>query len=178
MDITQFWQLIQQTHVVSNNDTQKQAELLIKELVSLSSEEIIEFERLFDSLVAHADLYNLSDIADFIYGGLGDSGWWDFRAWLVGQGKEFYEQVIANPEILAELVGVDKRNDIVAEELIYVGQKAYREKTGIDYTPSVSPYPLQPISRGVSLWKGVSSSAEYNRLFKEKYPTIWEKFAE
>ncbi|MBK9747149.1 MAG: DUF4240 domain-containing protein [Chloroflexi bacterium] len=178
MDIVLFWCLVETTKSASDNAGDKQAELLVKELVSRPVEEVLEFERIFSGLVARADLDHLSDIADFIYGGLGDSGWWDFRAWLVGQGRDIYEQVLANPETLADIVPLNARRDIVAEPLIFVGQNAYREKTGTDLMPSLPAYPFEPLSRGESLWKIASSTEDYDRRFRDKYPRIWAKFRE
>lgn len=178
MDIVQFWHLVEATKSASDNAVDKQAELLVKELVFRPIEEVLQFERIFAGLVARANLDHLSDIADFIYGGLGDSGWWDFRAWLVGQGREIYERVLANPEVLADFVSLNARRNIVAEPLIYVGQNAYREKTGTDSMPEIPAYPLEPIAKGESLWKTASSGEDYERRFKSKYPRIWAKFRE
>ncbi len=172
MDIPQFWQLIEKSRVASGGDCKRQAEILIEELLRLPVEEIIDYEHIFDKLDNRADRHDLRDIAGIIYG-VGDSGWKDFRGWLIGQGQQVYEKVIANPEFLGDIAEVDTQFDNYAEFLLYVGMKAYREKTGTEIPPIFDD---EPIEKGESLWKGVSSAEEFDRRFKEKYPKIWEKF--
>jgi Protein of unknown function (DUF4240) len=102
MDISQFWQLTEKSHTACGDDAQKQAEFLVEELVRLPVEEIVDYDPIFDKLDNRVDRNDLSDIASIIYGGLGDSGWKDFRGWLIGEGQSTYESVLANPETLGD----------------------------------------------------------------------------
>jgi hypothetical protein len=175
MDINQFWQLIDQTREASKGDPMIQAKLLIKEVSSLSSEEIFEYERIFLRLVRRAWRDDLNDIADVIYEGLGDSGRVNFLAWLVGQGQAIYEKVVATPETLGEIVSIEDRYNIVAEALLFVGSKSYYDKTGSDdFDPIVTDNEPAPEVEG--LWKGSSSIHEFLIRFEEKYPQIWARF--
>jgi hypothetical protein len=176
MDVTQFWQLIDQTKTTSKGDIDKQAALLQEAIAKLPLEEIIEYRRIFDKLLRRADRADITDVTEVITGGLGDSGWRDFRAWLIGQGQQVYENVLTDPETLADIVPLEDQPDITAEPLLYVGQIAYEEKTGTD-----QPIPRvfksdETLSRGEGLWKSVSSREEFNRRFKEKFPRVWAKF--
>ena len=178
MDLNKFWNLMTQTRAESNNNPKRQAELLSSTLVTGSVEEILEFDRIFDSLDVAADLRDLCDVADFIYGGLGDSGWKDFRAWLIGQGKEIYEMVVTEPESLVEIVEPNERYKIVAEEISYVALTAYYAKTGVEIPPPQPLYPFEYRSNVESIWKSITSASEYEDVFRKRYPKVWEKFSQ
>ncbi len=179
MDITKFWQLIDETRIASNGDVNKQAALLVDKVASLSVEEIIEYERIFDKLERRVrNRHDLSDIADFIGGGLGDDGLLDFAGWLIGQGQVTYDKVLADPEALADIVSVEDHDHIVAESLLYAAYYAYEKKTGEEYwlNYKILPDELPPVVE--SPIKGFSNVEEYYALFKEKYPKVWAKFRE
>ncbi len=175
MDIKWFWELINKTRIASNGDTDKQAQLIIQTLEELQIENIIEYEHIFYALFNYCDRYNLRDAASFI-GEFGDSGWKDFRAWLICQGQEVYESVIDDPDILGDIISVDDRYKILAESLLYVGQKAYVKK--LNNESLVIPYipDNKPVPKGESLWKNVSSQEDYDYAFMRKYPKVWAKF--
>jgi hypothetical protein len=126
-------------------------------------------------LVRRAYRDDLNDIANVIYEGLGDSGWINFIAWLIGQGQTIYEKVIVTPEILADIVSIEDRYNIVAEDILFVGSKAYYQKTGSDnFDPGVPEDELMPNEEG--LWKSSVSVQEFLDRFNQKYPKIWTKF--
>jgi hypothetical protein len=136
MDITQFWQLIDRTRVASGGDNIKHAELLTDELAQLPEEEIVEYQHIFDTLVRRAERDDILEVADFIYGGLGDDGWKDFRAWLVGQGQMVYENMLADPESLVDVVGTLERLNITAELLSYAARHAFEGKRAMKTFPT------------------------------------------
>lgn len=179
MDVTQFWELIEKTHVENDESGKQQATLIRQELVQLPVEEIIAYEQIFYDFFNRAEHYDLRDAASFI-GAFGDSGWKDFRGWLIGQGQKVYDMILADPDSLADIVSVDMRFEITAEWLLYTGQQAYEIKTGNE--DAVIPYSFddtnEPVDRRESLWKSSSSSDEYDHLFAQKYPKIWAKFNE
>src|SRR5512134_2826872 len=104
MDVETFWKLIDTTREASDGDNSKHADLLVNALVPLSLEEIFAFEAIWDDLMDFAYDAALWDAAYIIGCGCGDSGFWDFRAWLIAQGKEVYEKVLTDPESLADLI--------------------------------------------------------------------------
>ena len=58
--------------------------------------------------------------------GCSDDGFMDFRAWLVGQGKEVYLSALKDPDTLADF---DLQGECLCESMGYVASRAYEEKT-------------------------------------------------
>jgi hypothetical protein len=56
--------------------------------------------------VAAAYTVDLWGAAYLINGGSSDDGFYYFRCWLVGMGKKVYENALANPDSLADVVTV------------------------------------------------------------------------
>jgi hypothetical protein len=183
MDMDQFWQLIDQTQQASGLDVEKQAALLTAALASMSLQEVVDYQHHFDRLHGHADLNNLYEVAALISGGLGDSSWSDFRAWLIGRGQTIYENALADPETLVDVAPVEARWDadfeawdVTAELLLYSGYEAYQKITGDEnaFPPRLTDNEL--VDSGENLWKGCKSAEEHDRRVKAKFPKAWEKF--
>ena len=158
MDIEAFWKLIDTTREASGGDNSKHAELLVAALVPLSLDEIFAFEDIWDDLMDFAYDAALLDAAFIIGCGCGDSGFQDFRAWLIAQGKEVYEMALADPESLVDLIDVDKDGQEGA--LLYVVMHAYEQKMGEEI-----PTRQTRISRPVVQLKGTAW----------KKSTVWEE---
>ena len=177
MDVNQFWALIEKTRVENDQLGEQQAASLIQELTQLSLQDIIDFENIFNNFWARADQSNLQDAARFIVA-FGDSGWKDFRGWLIGQGRQTYEKVLSDPDSLSEIISLEKRFDVTAELLLYVGQHAYKikmndENAVVPWLPDENDIPFE---RGESLQKNFTTWEDYDRRFAEKSPRVWEKF--
>jgi hypothetical protein len=74
------------------------------ELRKLPPDEIIEWNHIFDRLAARAYTADLWGASYLIHGGGGDDGFYYFRCWLIGMGREVYEEALANPDSLADMV--------------------------------------------------------------------------
>lgn len=177
MNITQFWQLIERTRDASYGDVNKHADLLVEELTKLSVEEIIEYQHIFDGFDEYADRRDIRDVANIIGGGLGDSGWTDFRGWLIGQGQVIYRKAVADPESLADVVEFDLRFKIEAENLYYAGQNAYWRKTNSEDMIPDNPSD-EAVLRSEEYRSGSLPAKERTKSEKELYPKVWAKFGE
>jgi hypothetical protein len=156
-----FWQLMEKTRDPSDEDGYRQIELLVEELVKLSVEDILDFDRIFDQFMDRAYSRNLM-VAVAIFGFGGDDSFTDFRGWLIGQGKEIYERVLADPDSLADVV--DEDTDTQPESLAYVSMYAYERKTGTKQMPP-TPGRRRPVLTGDD-WEEA----------EEKVPRLREKF--
>jgi hypothetical protein len=114
--------------VASNSDPSKQADLLVEALRQLSADEILAFEEILLDLIDKAYNATLWDAADIIGCGCGDSGFVDFRAWLISRGKKVFEDALIDPESLVDLV--DIHEDSQAGYVLDVAFIAYEQKTG------------------------------------------------
>lgn len=76
--------------------------------------EIIEWNHIFDRLAARAHTVDLWGAAYLINGGASDDGFYYFRCWLIGMGREVYEAAVANPDSLADAAaeGIDAEAEI------------------------------------------------------------------
>src|SRR5581483_9859825 len=102
---------------------------LVRELKKLPPEEILAFERLFDAKTAAAYTNDLWGAAYLINGGASDDGFYDFRCWLVGMGKQVYDAALADPDSLAEVLPLD--DDVAEAEIHAAGYRAW-EELGLD----------------------------------------------
>jgi hypothetical protein len=132
MDITEFWKLIDKTREDTGGDAQKQSDLLTEELAKLHEEEIISFDQIFDDLKDRAYIGNLWDAATVIMYGCSDSGFEDFREWLVGRGKEAYENAIKDPETLIDVMEVGEQ---IFPTLLGPAMEAYEKVSGKNMPP-------------------------------------------
>jgi hypothetical protein len=108
-----------------------------------------------------ADLWN---VVSLVEGGCGDD-WFDyFRYWLILQGKETFERVLARPETIADF---DPRtSDLSNQDLGGVARAAYEKQTGQADMPYDGP-------TGPGEFKGELLNSEGLR---RRYPDLWERF--
>ena len=168
MDVETFWNLIDKAREASGGDTSKQAELLVSSLVPLHLDEIFAFETIWDDVMDFAYDAALWDAAYIIGCGCGDDGFWDFRAWLIAQGKEVYEKALDDPESLVDLIEIDK--DAQEGALIYVVMNAYEQKMGAEM-----PSRENKISLPRAQLKGTHLEEDH---VKARFPKLTAKFGD
>ena len=168
MNTDEFWQLIEATHQESGGDPEKQADLLVKALVNMPVDAILDYQRIQDGLENRAYRGDLWNAAYLIGEGCGDDGFMDFRAWLIAQGRKVYEDAIQDPETLAELVSVERRFDTQWEGLLYVGGYAYEQKTNTQDGI--------PISQELPSLDETHPLTDDDDELKTLYPKLWAKF--
>ena len=168
MHVETFWNLIDAARDASGGDNSRQADLLVNALVPLSLDEIFAFEAIWDDLMDFSYDAALWDAAYIIGCGCGDSGFKDFRAWLIAQGKEVYEKALADPESLVDLIEVDEQAQEGA--LLYVVMTAYEQKMGEEI-----PIRESKISRPVAQLKGTHWGEEN---VNSRFPQLTAKFGD
>ena len=94
----------------------------------LTEEQIIDYERQFRELMAESYRWDLWGAAYIVNGGCSDDGFQYFRAWLISQGRSYYEKCLANPEAVGSRADREDRTE--DEEFMYCAAGAYKEKTG------------------------------------------------
>ena len=166
MNTKEFWELIDKTLRASGGDHHKQAEFLVAELTNRSEAEILDYHSILDDLMDEAYIAELWDLAYVIDLGCGDDGFMDFRAWLIGRGKDVFDRALVDPESLVDLVGL--REPTKSEALLYVAQEAYELKTGKD--PLTMPKRAKPLPE----LKGTHAGDEDAML--ARFPKATEKF--
>jgi uncharacterized protein DUF4240 len=166
MNRKEFWELIDKTRSASGGDHHKQAELLVGELAKLSEAEILDYQEILDDLKDEAYIAELWEVAEILDMGCGDDGFMDFRAWLIGQGKEVFDKALVNPESLVDFVEPGQATK--SEALLYVALEAYELSTGKDI--QTMPRRIKPRPT----LKGKHSKDEDSML--KRFPKAKEKF--
>jgi len=132
MDVESFWKLIDKTREAANGDARIQSDLLTDELVKLPAEEIISFQTIFYDLKDKAYIGNLWDAATVIMDGCSDSGFNEFREWLIGRGKEAYENAMKDPETLVDIL---EASEVIFPTLLGPAMEAYEKVNGKNMPP-------------------------------------------
>lgn len=98
--------------------------------------------------------------------GCSDDGFIDFRAWLVGQGREVYLAALKDPDSLAN---APSYQDFRFGDLPYMGDHAYEELTGRDTFQDFDPAEYRmlaaEIKKNIQYGKGIG------------YPYTWSEAA-
>lgn len=165
MNLDIFWELIEKSHKDSYKQMEKQVSLLVNLLATRSVEDIIEFELIFTKLFWDAYIARLWEAAYVIGCGCSDDGFYDFRAWLIGQGKEVYQKAIIDPESLADILETRHRNEISDGRLLDVTRNAHEIKTGSKLPQML----LAPYDGGIATLIGELSGEE---VLESAFPRI------
>ncbi|MDI9877345.1 DUF4240 domain-containing protein [Flectobacillus rivi] len=89
MDKQEFWKIINFSFDKAQHDKTLQEKLIIDQLSSYTTDQIIEFEIIFRQLVIEADDFKVMAAGKIIEGHVTDDTYLYFRCWLVGQGVGF-----------------------------------------------------------------------------------------
>jgi hypothetical protein len=170
MDLKRFWDLLASCR---QPDDAAYRQALIAELAKLFPEDIAAFHIRVWHLIGVANRWELWGAAYLIQGGCSDDGFCYFRAWLIAQGKEVFEKVLADPDSLAE-ASRPENGYYEFEDLLGVAGDAWQEAGhGLDEdlhdrvsAVNCEPYPSTQGER----WD-FRDDAEMRR----RYPRIREK---
>lgn len=126
-----FWNLIDDA--IQNAPYEGRSEYLIMRLAKAENQAIIRFEEIFGELMTESYRWDLWAAECVMNRGTSDDTFDYFRAWLIIWGKDVYERVIQNPDDLATLIMKPTGDEYYDyEDLLYVSQKAFAQKNGID----------------------------------------------
>ncbi|QMT30583.1 DUF4240 domain-containing protein [Alysiella filiformis] len=121
MSQAQFWILIAQSNKGEN---------LYEMLNELSDDEIFGFKywwNYFHNISYKQDLWA---VAYVVMGGCSDDCFMDFRAWLIAQGQEIYENALKNADNLCDIFDDIEDGDIPLREDWAIAQEVIDEKHG------------------------------------------------
>lgn len=103
------------------------AESLKSALMTLPAAEIVAFKKRLEAQLDRAYKANVWEAAYVLMGGCSDDMFEYFRAWLIAQGRETFEGVLADPESLADVETGEPDVACQFEALLYVPVEAYEE---------------------------------------------------
>lgn len=137
MEIHEFWRIVDQARddsgvTVGSFDEAAVTEALVARLMVLSPDEILDFDDLLGEVIDRLDTRRVALACQLITGFLSDDLFSSFRAGLVGLGRRTVEQIIADPDSLAEHPVVmdiaEKRGErmsLDSEGLLFAASSAY-----------------------------------------------------
>jgi hypothetical protein len=131
MDEARFWAIVDRT-VVHRSDPERQVEALRSELEALSADEVLAFRNAFEAQLARAYTWDLWAVAHVAHGGASDDGFEYFRRWMVSRGRAAFEHLLAHPDDLPDMLAADVAGVLEFEEILYVTDEVWSEKTGQD----------------------------------------------
>lgn len=137
----QFWDITQKACQSDPKTAEDWNEFLIEQLSSLTPDEVIAWDRHFERLTAAVYRVDMWCAAYLINGGASDDGFYYFRCWLVGMGKDIYYSAWENPDNLAGVASPSWWEEgIDAEAEIYLAARyAWMQITGNDDDSSFPP---------------------------------------
>jgi uncharacterized protein DUF4240 len=106
MDIDEFWSLLDRSDRETDSLRERTGWLEDK-LSRAARTHMVDFQAHLDTARRPADTYAMWGAAYQIMDGLcsGDAFWY-FQPWLIGQGQDWYEHAIRDPDNLADVPGV------------------------------------------------------------------------
>ncbi|NLU67729.1 DUF4240 domain-containing protein [Streptomyces sp. HNM0574] len=170
MEETEFWELIDSARTAADGDADEQGELLVDRLAQLDPDAVTCFAQHFESRYNRAYQWDLWAAAWILLDGASDDVFSSFRCWLIGQGREVFENAAHDADTLAGLLGeFDADLDGDGEELGFTADDAYEQLTGQELPELGLPEPPEePV--------GVPLDLEDERALAERLPKLWERF--
>ncbi|MGW0706844.1 DUF4240 domain-containing protein [Streptomyces sp. NPDC002643] len=140
MDDETFWRLVEECRRRTRDPDERLA-WLRERLAREPEAGIVRFQTCLDRVLAPTFTWDLWAAADRIMGWCSDDGFFYFRLWLVGLGRETFERVVRDPDSLAGIAEVgrlagrspqewDDEEWLEWEELDYVASRAFEDVTG------------------------------------------------
>lgn len=140
MDITEFWTIVEaarsQAADTEDDNGKAVASCLTERLAATSELTIFEFEWHFETLHAALCRWDVWAAAYLVNRGCSDDSFLDFRAGVIAQGRDWYQRIAQNPDVLAEHPEVravaqgSRRFALFQEQVNYISGHAYEELTG------------------------------------------------
>ncbi len=132
MNEVKFWRLIKAARAIE--PISKGVEILEESLSECQATEIVAFLNIFRTQMAAALTRPSVDACFLLNGSLADDVFEDFSAWLIYQGKEFFEAAIQQPEVLFHHLPERELASPTAEALLFAAHRAFarHQKVGVD----------------------------------------------
>jgi hypothetical protein len=137
-----FWQLIEEARALAGVEGPAVAAAASALLARRGVGEIVAAQQELWTLMAESYRSPLWAAAYMINGGCSDDGFDYFRGWLILQGQEVFDRVVADPDALAGLAPVRAAaahgTDLEGEEALSIVWEAHRRATGGQRLPAGS----------------------------------------
>jgi hypothetical protein len=144
MDDDRFWAFVGAARDAAGEDVEDRVGGLEQVLLNHSPDEVAEFQRKYDELLARACRWDLRGAAWLMNGGGSDDGFRHFRDWLISEGEAVYEAALADPQSLADIA---QDEDFELESFGVVAAEVYEQMTDASLPRGTSMEPAEPSGR-------------------------------
>ncbi|HEX4859885.1 MAG TPA: DUF4240 domain-containing protein [Rhizomicrobium sp.] len=168
----QFWDIVAQT-LRFKDDAAKQAKALENVLGALPDDDIVGFDTLFVAQKHRAFRWDLWGAAFVIHGGASDDAFDYFRSWLIAQGKDAFEQALADPDSLADLIAPGRIMPLENEAFGQIAGKLWHHQTGLRF----GRLPSDRLSEDTDGPDG-EPFEEDDETLARCYPKLWAMFGQ
>ncbi|WP_028973908.1 DUF4240 domain-containing protein [Spirochaeta cellobiosiphila] len=124
----EFWDLIQKSKLNFGDNLAGRVKYLKETLKEMPEADIFDFEECLRKKIIECDNFKVMAAAKIIDGYVSDDSYIYFRCWLIGKGKQIFDEAIIDPDSLSTAIGADELCDF--EELLYIATQAFSEKVG------------------------------------------------
>jgi uncharacterized protein DUF4240 len=170
MERPQFWEIIEASRRQARGDQAVQLKALAAELRHLSLDELVRFTDHCCECIRRADRNDIYAAAAIIDGfWVSDDAFTYFLEWLISQGERVYEDTLANPDSLADVVEKGAVCDF--EGFGWMAARIWEERTGRSSEHI-------PIQRGSEARAPEGPAWKDDEDLMQRFPRLWAKFSE
>ena len=137
----------------------------------LSPDELIAYDVRFWDYHHLAYRWDLWAVAYWLHAGCSNDAFIDFRACLISLGKEWFFQVLNDPDSLTDLIDRPDFPFMQSEGFQYLAGKVYTEKTGYDAMPDMPGERSGPFEP-----KGTRIDHDDDDLMRKYFPKLVARF--
>jgi hypothetical protein len=187
--MSEFWALIEQARTDASDDGawpsgSAVGAALVDGLAQLPPDRIVDFHHCYAETASHAHQWRVCAAAFLICDYVSDDSLSDFQAGLVGLGQDAFEQVVADPDVLADhpivrLIAAGKidRFTLSSEAIQFAASRVYERRTD-DVDEFWEALDVPPATSGeVEPWSGRFGGPEDTALIPLRLPRLHALFA-
>jgi len=109
---------------------------------------------------------------------ISDDVYEDFRAWIVGQGKDNFDKILKNPNHICDLIKPGQVRDMGGEYMLFAPVNAYLEKIGSmdEEEDQISFFEKIPYVDEIEIeqhWP--EGKNELRKMFPQLFDTFWNE---
>ncbi len=169
-----FWQLIEKSRAAHHSNFETQCVTLTELLVPYAVEDIIAFEHILRQKIEEASTWPIMAASFVVCSFISDDTYEDFRAWLVGQGKDNFTRAIRDPNEICKFLSREQASDLGGEYMLFAAVNAYLEKLGQDDEEEFYKLIVHPEEKTIEQQWPESKEA-YRNMFPALYDCFWNE---
>lgn len=172
-----FWEIIAQSRATLNTNFETQCVNISEILMDYSAEEIIEFEHQLRLQMEKVNTWNMMAASFVVCSFISDETYEDFRAWVVGQGKENFDKILRDPSEICNLIRPGQVKEMGGEHMLFSAINAYLEKINSeDEEDEVKFYDAIPfVAEKEVVQKWPETKNDYRKMFPKLFDTFWSE---